>query len=66
MLIRLEERHVHVLCASKEKSRTQLLASRTNKLRRFGDRVPDLLDAIAEACAAKRFFKRPLGPIGDS
>lgn len=63
-LTRLEERNIHVLCASKLKTKNQLLASRSNKLKRFGEHVPDLLDSIAEAYAKKRFLKKPVGPIG--
>ncbi|XP_036981226.1 structural maintenance of chromosomes protein 6 isoform X2 [Acanthopagrus latus] len=62
--LRLEERNIHVLCASKLKRKNQLLASRSNKLKRFGEHVPDLLDSIAEAYAKKRFLKKPVGPIG--
>uniref|UniRef100_A0A8C4NYP3 Structural maintenance of chromosomes protein 6 n=1 Tax=Dicentrarchus labrax TaxID=13489 RepID=A0A8C4NYP3_DICLA len=64
LLIRLEERNIQVLYASKLKRKNQLLASRSNKLKRFGDHVPDLLDSIAEAYATGRFLKRPVGPIG--
>ncbi|XP_051247167.1 structural maintenance of chromosomes protein 6 [Dicentrarchus labrax] len=62
--LRLEERNIQVLYASKLKRKNQLLASRSNKLKRFGDHVPDLLDSIAEAYATGRFLKRPVGPIG--
>lgn len=49
---------------SKMKRKNQLLASRSNKLKRFGDNVPDLIAAIDEAFAAGRFIKKPVGPIG--
>ncbi|XP_045918494.1 structural maintenance of chromosomes protein 6 [Micropterus dolomieu] len=62
--LRLEERNIQVLYASKLKRKNQLLASRTNKLKRFGDHVPDLLNSITEAYATGRFLKRPIGPIG--
>lgn len=52
------------MCAAKVKRKNQLLASRSNKLKRFGEHVPDLLDSIAEAYAKKRFLKKPVGPIG--
>lgn len=65
MLTRLEERNIQILYTSKMKRKSQLLASRTNKLKRFGDHVPDLLGSITEACAKGQFLKRPLGPIGD-
>lgn len=65
MLTRLEERNIQVSIASKLKRKSQLLASRTNKLKRFGDQVPDLLASISEAYTTGRFLKRPVGPIGD-
>ncbi|XP_029349003.1 structural maintenance of chromosomes protein 6 isoform X2 [Echeneis naucrates] len=60
----LEERNVQVSYEFKLKRKDQLLASRSNKLRRFGDHVPELLDSISEAYAAGHFLKKPLGPIG--
>uniref|UniRef100_A0A3Q1HAV8 Structural maintenance of chromosomes protein 6 n=1 Tax=Anabas testudineus TaxID=64144 RepID=A0A3Q1HAV8_ANATE len=42
----------------------ELLASRSNKLKRFGDHVPNLLGSITEAYATGRFLKKPVGPIG--
>ncbi|KAM7376228.1 hypothetical protein PAMP_005971 [Pampus punctatissimus] len=62
--LRLEERIVQVSYESKLKRKHQLLASRSNKLKRFGDHVPDLLGSIAEAYATGSFVKRPVGPIG--
>ncbi len=62
---RLEERNIQTSYASKLKRKNQLLASRSNKLKRSGDHVPDLLGSIAEAYATGRFLKRPVGPIGD-
>ncbi|TKS86990.1 Structural maintenance of chromosomes protein 6 [Collichthys lucidus] len=62
--LRMEERNIQVLYASKLKRKNQLLASRSNKLKRFGDPVPDLLESIDEAYAKGRFLKRPVGPIG--
>ncbi|XP_056249827.1 structural maintenance of chromosomes protein 6 isoform X2 [Seriola aureovittata] len=60
----LEERNIQVSYESKLKRRDQLLASRSNKLKRFGDHVPELLGSIAEAYATGRFHKKPIGPIG--
>lgn len=62
---RLEERDVQVSYESKLKRKNQLLASRSNKLKRFGDHVPNLLGSIAEAYATGRFLKKPIGPIGN-
>lgn len=64
MFCRVEQRSVQVLLESKLKRRNQLLASRSNKLKRFGDHIPDLLGLVAEASAAGRFRKKPIGPIG--
>ena len=61
---RLEERNIQVSYESELKKKNQLLASRSNKLKRFGDHVPDLLCSINEACASGRFLKKPVGPIG--
>lgn len=65
ILTRLEERNIQVLYESKLRRKNQVLASRSNKLKRFGDNVPDLLGAIAEAYATGCFLKRPVGPIGN-
>nr|XP_046268736.1 structural maintenance of chromosomes protein 6 [Scatophagus argus]XP_046268738.1 structural maintenance of chromosomes protein 6 [Scatophagus argus] len=62
--LRLEERNIQVLYMSKLKRKNQLLASRSNKLKRFGDYVPDLLGLISEAYDKGRFLRRPVGPIG--
>ncbi|XP_063356281.1 structural maintenance of chromosomes protein 6 isoform X2 [Pelmatolapia mariae] len=62
--LRLEERNVQASYESKQKRKNQLLASRSNKLKRFGDQVPDMMSAISEAYATGRFLKRPVGPIG--
>uniref|UniRef100_A0A668AAD1 Structural maintenance of chromosomes 6 n=1 Tax=Myripristis murdjan TaxID=586833 RepID=A0A668AAD1_9TELE len=61
---RLEEKNIQVSFEAKQKRRNQLLASRSNKLKRFGDRVPELLASIDEAYAMGRFLKKPIGPIG--
>ncbi|XP_033499479.1 structural maintenance of chromosomes protein 6 [Epinephelus lanceolatus] len=62
--LRLEERNIQGLYESKLRRKNQVLASRSNKLKRFGDHVPDLMGAIGEAHATGRFLKRPVGPIG--
>ncbi|XP_029282466.1 structural maintenance of chromosomes protein 6 [Cottoperca gobio] len=62
--LRLEERSIQVLYESKVRRKNQIVASRSNKLKRFGDQVPDLLHSISEAHTAGRFLKRPVGPIG--
>ncbi|XP_068577685.1 structural maintenance of chromosomes protein 6 [Cebidichthys violaceus] len=62
--LRLEERNIQVVYESKLRRKNQILASRSNKLKRFGDQIPDLLGSIAEANTTGRFLKRPVGPIG--
>uniref|UniRef100_A0AAQ5YVV6 Structural maintenance of chromosomes protein 6 n=1 Tax=Amphiprion ocellaris TaxID=80972 RepID=A0AAQ5YVV6_AMPOC len=62
--LRLEERNVQASVESKLKRKNQLHASRSNKLKRFGDHVPELMALIAEAHTKGRFRKKPIGPIG--
>ncbi|MEQ2254827.1 hypothetical protein ILYODFUR_007570 [Ilyodon furcidens] len=62
--LRVEAKSVQFAYESKLKRKNQLLASRSNKLKRFGDHVPDLIAAINDACAAGHFIKKPIGPIG--
>uniref|UniRef100_A0AAQ5ZL56 Structural maintenance of chromosomes protein 6 n=1 Tax=Amphiprion ocellaris TaxID=80972 RepID=A0AAQ5ZL56_AMPOC len=61
---KLEERNVQASVESKLKRKNQLHASRSNKLKRFGDHVPELMALIAEAHTKGRFRKKPIGPIG--
>ncbi|XP_051578178.1 structural maintenance of chromosomes protein 6 isoform X1 [Myxocyprinus asiaticus] len=60
----VEEKNIQVSLESKLKRRKQLMASRSNRLRRFGDHMPELLDSIDKAFAQGRFIKKPVGPIG--
>uniref|UniRef100_A0A3B3U6Y0 Structural maintenance of chromosomes protein 6 n=1 Tax=Poecilia latipinna TaxID=48699 RepID=A0A3B3U6Y0_9TELE len=62
--LRVEAKSVQFAYESKQKRKNQLLASRSNKLKRFGDDVPDLIAAISDAFAAGSFIKKPVGPIG--
>ncbi|KAL0969802.1 hypothetical protein UPYG_G00232480 [Umbra pygmaea] len=62
--LRLEEKNIQVSMEAKVKRKNQLLASRSNKLKRFGDKMPDLLDTIDMAHSQGRFIKKPVGPIG--
>uniref|UniRef100_A0A671N6N7 Structural maintenance of chromosomes protein 6 n=1 Tax=Sinocyclocheilus anshuiensis TaxID=1608454 RepID=A0A671N6N7_9TELE len=50
--------------SSKLKRKKQLMASRSNRLRRFGDHMPELLESIDKAFTWGRFIKKPVGPIG--
>ncbi|KAM4724558.1 structural maintenance of chromosomes protein 6 [Anableps anableps] len=62
--LRVEAKSVQFAYESKLKRKNQLLASRSNKLKRFGDDVPDLIAAVNDACATGSFIKKPVGPIG--
>ncbi|KAM9465780.1 structural maintenance of chromosomes protein 6 [Clarias gariepinus] len=60
----MEEKNIQVSLESKLKRKNQLTASKSNRLRRFGDRMPELLESINKANAQGRFIKKPVGPIG--
>ncbi|XP_056623223.1 structural maintenance of chromosomes protein 6 isoform X2 [Triplophysa dalaica] len=60
----MEEKDIQVCLESKVKRKKQLMASRSNRLRRFGDHMPELLESIDRAFAQGRFIKKPVGPIG--
>ncbi len=61
----MEEKNVQVSLESKLKRKKQLMASRSNRLRRFGDHMPELLESINKAFTQGRFIKKPVGPIGE-
>ncbi|XP_069742475.1 structural maintenance of chromosomes protein 6-like isoform X2 [Narcine bancroftii] len=48
----------------RKKQLNNLKASRTNQLKRFGESMPALLEAIEEAHKQGRFRKKPVGPLG--
>ncbi|XP_073726011.1 structural maintenance of chromosomes protein 6 isoform X1 [Misgurnus anguillicaudatus] len=60
----MEEKEIQACLESKLKRKKQLMASRSNRLRRFGDSMPELLQSIDRAFAQGRFIKKPVGPIG--
>ncbi|XP_066524825.1 structural maintenance of chromosomes protein 6 isoform X2 [Hoplias malabaricus] len=60
----MEEKNIQVSLETKVKRKNQLTASRSNRLRRFGDCMPELLESIDRAHAQGRFIKKPVGPIG--
>ncbi|XP_016370683.1 structural maintenance of chromosomes protein 6-like [Sinocyclocheilus rhinocerous] len=60
----MEEKKIQVSLESKLKRKKQLMASRSNRLRRFGDHMPELLESINKAFSQGRFIKKPVGPIG--
>uniref|UniRef100_A0A672TEW7 Structural maintenance of chromosomes protein 6-like n=1 Tax=Sinocyclocheilus grahami TaxID=75366 RepID=A0A672TEW7_SINGR len=60
----MEEKNIQVSLESKLKRKKQLMASRSNRLRRFGNHMPELLESINKAFSQGRFIKKPVGPIG--
>lgn len=62
--LRMEEKNIQVFLETKLKRKNQLTASRSNRLRRFGDRMPELMESIDKAHAQGCFIKKPVGPIG--
>lgn len=60
----MEEKNIKVSLEAKLKRKNQLLASRSNRLRMFGDRMPELIESINKAHAQGRFAHKPVGPIG--
>ncbi|XDV42761.1 hypothetical protein PO909_011373 [Leuciscus waleckii] len=60
----MEEKNIQVSLEFKLKRKKQLMASRSNRLKRFGDHMPELLELIDKAFAQGRFIKKPVGPIG--
>ncbi|XP_005158646.1 structural maintenance of chromosomes protein 6 isoform X1 [Danio rerio] len=60
----MEEKNIKASLESKSKRKKQLMASRSNRLRRFGDHMPELMESINKAFAQGRFKKKPVGPIG--
>lgn len=60
----MEEKNIQVSLESRLKRKKQLMASRSNRLRRFGDHMPELLESINNAFSQGRFIKKPAGPIG--
>ncbi|XP_030627220.1 structural maintenance of chromosomes protein 6 [Chanos chanos] len=62
--LRMEEKNIQVSLEAKLKRKNQLTASKSNRLRRFGDHMPELLESVDKAHAQGRFIKKPVGPIG--
>ncbi|KAF7704519.1 structural maintenance of chromosomes protein 6 isoform X1 [Silurus meridionalis] len=60
----MEQRNIQVSLESKLKRKNQLTASKSNRMRLFGDHMPDLLGSIDRAHTQGRFIKKPVGPIG--
>lgn len=50
----------------KEKNNLQAMkASQGNRLRRYGQHMPQLVQAIEQQYAQGRFHKKPVGPLGN-
>uniref|UniRef100_A0A8C1LL59 Structural maintenance of chromosomes protein 6 n=1 Tax=Cyprinus carpio TaxID=7962 RepID=A0A8C1LL59_CYPCA len=64
LFLSMEEKNIQVSLESRLKRKKQLMASRSNRLRRFGDHMPELLESINNAFSQGRFIKKPVGPIG--
>ncbi|XP_043924473.1 structural maintenance of chromosomes protein 6 [Protopterus annectens] len=62
--LRKEENDVRRSVDTLNRQMRDLIGSKTNKLKRFGQFIPDLLDAIEEAHRQGRFRRKPLGPLG--
>ncbi|XP_033860951.1 structural maintenance of chromosomes protein 6 [Acipenser ruthenus] len=62
--LRQEENRIRYSLDSSVKRLNQMKAGRSNSLRRFGEHIPELLEAINTAHEQGRFTKKPVGPIG--
>uniref|UniRef100_A0A7M4EE17 Structural maintenance of chromosomes protein 6 n=1 Tax=Crocodylus porosus TaxID=8502 RepID=A0A7M4EE17_CROPO len=49
---------------AKQRQLKELHGSKTNRLKRFGQHMPALLEAIDEAFGQGRFKQKPVGPLG--
>ncbi|MFT7810673.1 structural maintenance of chromosomes protein 6 [Arapaima gigas] len=59
-----EERELQRSVEAKQRDLKVMLASRTDKIKRFGEQMPALLSAISEAHKKGHFRKKPVGPVG--
>ena len=64
--LRREEQDLQRSCQSKVQSLRQMEAGRSNRIRRFGEHMPALLNAIDEAYSKGMFQKKPVGPLGQN
>ena len=65
-VFRSEERDARQQVERTRRDLTNLEASRANKLRQFGEWMPELLRQIDMGVRDGRFHKRPRGPLGQS
>ncbi|XP_018590789.1 structural maintenance of chromosomes protein 6 [Scleropages formosus] len=62
--MRQEERELHRSVEAKQRDLNAMVASRTDKIKRFGERMPALLETINEFHRKGHFRKKPVGPVG--
>ncbi|XP_060089617.1 structural maintenance of chromosomes protein 6 [Heteronotia binoei] len=59
-----EERELKTTLDFQQQQLRQLKESKTNRLKRFGQHMPTLCDAIEKACQQGQFKCKPVGPLG--
>uniref|UniRef100_A0A8C9SU72 Structural maintenance of chromosomes protein 6 n=1 Tax=Scleropages formosus TaxID=113540 RepID=A0A8C9SU72_SCLFO len=57
-------RELHRSVEAKQRDLNAMVASRTDKIKRFGERMPALLETINEFHRKGHFRKKPVGPVG--
>ncbi|XP_048842118.1 structural maintenance of chromosomes protein 6-like isoform X2 [Brienomyrus brachyistius] len=62
--ISCEERELQRSIETKQREHRALVASRTDKIKRFGEQMPALLQSIDEAYKRAQFKQKPVGPLG--
>ncbi|KAG9334110.1 hypothetical protein JZ751_009145 [Albula glossodonta] len=62
--IRQEEQDLLRATKSKHEALRSLEASRTDRIKRFGEQMPSLLAAVDDAYRQGQFRKKPVGPLG--
>ncbi|XP_015279257.1 PREDICTED: structural maintenance of chromosomes protein 6 [Gekko japonicus] len=59
-----EERELMAALSFQQKQLRDLKESKTNRLKRFGQHMPVLCEAIERACQQGKFKYKPIGPLG--
>nr|XP_033793150.1 LOW QUALITY PROTEIN: structural maintenance of chromosomes protein 6 [Geotrypetes seraphini] len=62
--LKIEERDVQSTLENHKKHLRGLKESKTDRLKRFGEQMPNFLHAINTAFREGRFKKKPIGPLG--
>lgn len=62
--LKKEEYGLKQMLDSKQRQLKELKESKTNRLRRFGQHMPDLCEAIENAHRQRQFKHKPIGPFG--